>query len=43
MRGAREQGGLLTLEDLADWEYHVEEPVVTSYKGIDVYKLTTWV
>ena len=43
VRGAREQGGLLTLEDLADWEYHVEEPVVTSYKGIDVYKLTTWV
>jgi gamma-glutamyltranspeptidase/glutathione hydrolase len=43
VRGAREQGGLVTLEDLADWKLHVEEPVATSYKGIDVYKLTTWV
>ncbi|EAQ97103.1 gamma-glutamyltransferase family protein [Congregibacter litoralis] len=39
----REQGGLFTEEDLANWEVHIEEPVSTNYKGIDVYKLTTWV
>jgi gamma-glutamyltranspeptidase/glutathione hydrolase len=43
VRSAREQGGLLTLEDLANWKVHVEEPVVTDYKGIQVYKLTSWV
>ncbi|MFW6093182.1 MAG: gamma-glutamyltransferase family protein [Pseudomonadota bacterium] len=40
--GSRELGGLHTLEDLASWEVHVEEPVHTGYKGIDVYKLDTW-
>jgi gamma-glutamyltranspeptidase/glutathione hydrolase len=29
-------------EDLASWRVEIEEPVRTSYKGIDVYKLTTW-
>lgn len=43
VRGSQEQGGLHTLEDLADWQVYLEEPVRTSYKGIDVYKLTTWV
>lgn len=43
VRGSQEQGGLHTLADLADWEVHLEEPVSTSYKGIDVYKLTSWV
>ena len=38
----REAGGLFTLEDLAEWEVKLEEPVSTSYRGIDVYKLTTW-
>jgi gamma-glutamyltranspeptidase / glutathione hydrolase len=41
--GSRELGGLITEQDLANWKVHLEEPVVTSYKGIDVYKLTTWV
>jgi gamma-glutamyltranspeptidase/glutathione hydrolase len=36
-------GGLFTLKDLDRWQVYVEEPVVTSYKGIDVYKLTHWV
>jgi gamma-glutamyltranspeptidase / glutathione hydrolase len=36
-------GGLITLEDLDRWRVYVEDPVVTSYKGIDVYKLTNWV
>ena len=31
------------MEDLANWKVYIEEPVVTTYKGIDVYKLTTWV
>jgi gamma-glutamyltranspeptidase/glutathione hydrolase len=43
VRGMREQGGLFTMEDLANWKVHIEEPVHTSYKGIEVYKLTTWV
>jgi len=43
VRGSREQGGLHTLEDLASWQVHIEEPVTTTYKGIEVYKLTTWV
>src|SRR6267143_2452948 len=39
----RELGGLFTAEDLAQWKVKIEEPVHTSYKGIEVYKLTTWV
>jgi gamma-glutamyltranspeptidase/glutathione hydrolase len=39
----RELGGLFTAEDLAAWKVKIEEPVHTSYKGIEVYKLTTWV
>jgi gamma-glutamyltranspeptidase / glutathione hydrolase len=39
----RAQGGLFTTEDLANWKVKIEEPVHTSYKGIDVYKLTAWV
>jgi gamma-glutamyltranspeptidase/glutathione hydrolase len=42
VRGTREQGGLLTVEDLARWKVKIEEPVKTTYKGIDVYKLTVW-
>ena len=43
VRGSQEQGGLHTMADLANWKVYLEEPVKTSYKGIDVYKLTTWV
>jgi gamma-glutamyltranspeptidase / glutathione hydrolase len=42
VRSVREQGGLFTMEDLANWEVRFEEPVSTTYKGIDVYKLTVW-
>jgi gamma-glutamyltranspeptidase/glutathione hydrolase len=42
VRGMQEQGGLVTKEDLAAWKVKIEEPVKTSYKGIDVYKLTVW-
>jgi gamma-glutamyltranspeptidase/glutathione hydrolase len=41
-RATQEQGGLITKEDLARWKVKIEEPVRTSYKGIDVYKLTVW-
>lgn len=43
VRSVQEQGGLFTMEDLANWTVRIEEPVRTNYKGIDVYKLTTWV
>ncbi|HEX9754067.1 MAG TPA: gamma-glutamyltransferase [Gemmatimonadales bacterium] len=42
VRGAREEGGLVTLEDLATWRLRIEEPVSTTYKGIEVYKLNVW-
>lgn len=43
VRGTQEQGGLITMEDLDQWQVYIEEPVVTDYKGIKVYKLTSWV
>ncbi len=43
VRGSQELGGLITLQDLANWKVHLEEPVHVNYKGIEVYKLTTWV
>ncbi|MDX1394364.1 MAG: gamma-glutamyltransferase [Gemmatimonadota bacterium] len=43
VRGAQAAGALITIDDLRNWQVHFEEPVSTSYKGIDVYKLTTWV
>src|SRR5688572_11233205 len=42
VRGTREDGGLFTMEDLANWKVKIEEPLVTNYKGIDVYKLQQW-
>ncbi|HEX7080035.1 MAG TPA: gamma-glutamyltransferase [Gammaproteobacteria bacterium] len=41
--GTQAAGGLITAEDLDEWRVYIEDPVVTNYKGIDVYKLTTWV
>jgi gamma-glutamyltranspeptidase/glutathione hydrolase len=43
VRGCQEQGGLITMEDLANWKAYIEEPVMTTYKGIEVYKLSCWV
>ena len=43
VRGCQEQGGLITMEDLANWKVYIEEPVMTKYKEIEVYKLTHWV
>jgi gamma-glutamyltranspeptidase / glutathione hydrolase len=41
-RGCQEQGGLITLEDLAKWKVMIEEPLTINYKGVDVYKLQSW-
>lgn len=43
VRSSAEYGGLMTMEDLDNWQVHIEDPVQTNYKGIDVYKLTHWV
>ncbi|MDX1470910.1 MAG: gamma-glutamyltransferase, partial [Flavobacteriaceae bacterium] len=43
VEAVQEQGGLFTMGDLANWEVKIEEPLVLDYKGIEVYKLTTWV
>jgi gamma-glutamyltranspeptidase/glutathione hydrolase len=42
VRSVREQGGLFTLDDLAGWRVRIEEPLHTSYRGIEVYKLNVW-
>jgi gamma-glutamyltranspeptidase/glutathione hydrolase len=42
VRGSKEQGGLITLQDLANWKPIIETPLQINYKGIDVYKLQSW-
>jgi gamma-glutamyltranspeptidase / glutathione hydrolase len=42
VRSTREQGGLFTMQDLADWQVKIEEPLSISYKGVAVYKLREW-
>ncbi len=42
VRGAQEQGGLVTKEDLAQWKPIEEEPMHTNYRGTEVYKLQQW-
>jgi gamma-glutamyltranspeptidase/glutathione hydrolase len=42
VRGVQEQGGLITLDDLARWEVKTEQPLSVDYKGIRVYKLSQW-
>ena len=42
VRGCQEQGGLITMEDLAKWKVIREEPLKVNYKGIEVYKLSQW-
>lgn len=41
-RGCQEQGGLITEADLASWKVKIEEPMMTTYRGIEVYKLQQW-
>jgi gamma-glutamyltranspeptidase / glutathione hydrolase len=42
VRGTKEQGGLITMADLAKWKPIEEEALHTNYKGIEVYKLQQW-
>ena len=42
VRGVREDGGLFTMQDLASWKVKIEEPLHTTYRGIEVYKLPLW-
>lgn len=42
VRGVQDDGGLFTMQDLANYKVHIEEPLHTSYKGIEVYKLPLW-
>ncbi len=42
VRGTREEGGLFTMQDLANWKVRIEEPVSTTYRGVTVYKLPVW-
>jgi gamma-glutamyltranspeptidase/glutathione hydrolase len=42
VRGLREEGGLVTLEDLARWSVKIEEPLSTTYRGVEVFKLQSW-
>jgi gamma-glutamyltranspeptidase/glutathione hydrolase len=42
VRGVQEEGGLITLDDLAKWQPKIEAPRTTNYRGVDVYKLDVW-
>ncbi len=42
VRGVREEGGLFTKEDLANWKVKIEEPLATNYRGVEVFKLQQW-
>ena len=47
VRASQENGGQHTMEDLYYsgvewWDLTKEEPITVNYKGIDVYKLTSW-
>lgn len=44
VRGSQEFGGLHTLEDMAKTEekIKIEEPIHTTYRGLDVFKCDTW-
>jgi gamma-glutamyltranspeptidase / glutathione hydrolase len=42
VRGCQEQGGLISMEDLARWKPMEEEPLHVNYKGVEVYKLQQW-
>jgi gamma-glutamyltranspeptidase / glutathione hydrolase len=43
VEATQEAGGLITLADMDQWQVYIEEPVSTTYKGIEVFKLNSWV
>lgn len=42
VRAVQGQGGLHTEADLANWKVKIEEPVKTTYRNLEVHKLTHW-
>ncbi|MEX2181372.1 MAG: gamma-glutamyltransferase [Gemmatimonadaceae bacterium] len=42
VRAVQEEGGLFTMADLANWRVKIEEPLSTTYRGYQVYKLPIW-
>jgi gamma-glutamyltranspeptidase/glutathione hydrolase len=42
VRSTQEQGGLITMADLDRWRVKLESPLSTTYKGVEVFKLTHW-
>lgn len=42
VRGAKEQGGIISKKDLIDWKVKEEDPLHVNYKGVEVYKLSQW-
>ena len=42
VRGCQEQGGLITMQDMAAWKPIEEEPLHVNYRGYEVYKLKQW-
>ena len=38
----KENTGLITLEDFADYEARIEKPITSNYRGLDVYKCGPW-
>src|SRR5580658_651304 len=42
VRGCQEQGGLITMQDMAAWKPLEEEPLHVNYRGYEVYKLQQW-
>ena len=42
VRFCQDQGGLLTMEDLAEFRVKLEPPAVGDYKGIEVYTCGPW-
>jgi len=35
-------GGLLSVDDFAGWRARIEEPVTVNYRGLDVFKCSSW-
>jgi gamma-glutamyltranspeptidase/glutathione hydrolase len=42
IRYLQEQGGFMTLEDMAEFQVGLEDPVKTSYRGVEVYCCGPW-
>jgi len=38
----KSHAGLFTYEDFAEWQATVEDPLTVNYRGLDVYKCSSW-